>query len=353
MKFLSDAFIKREGRMTPGRAPEMSVLIVTPDDYRTIRRTVRHLAAQTIRHRLELVVVAPSRDTLGLVEDEVEGFHGVRVVEVGEVTTVARMKAQGLRAASAPYVAFAEDHCYPEPEWAALLLAAHREGWAAVGPTMCNANPSGTVSWAGLYLNYGCCLAPSAAGEAGGLPWHNVSYRRELLLQYGEELPGLLAVEGLLLEDLRAKGHGLYFEAAARTSHVQISRLSSWVRHAFWGGRLFGSARARRKRWPAWRRLVYACGSPLIPFVRLRRTLPKFYRTGRRELVPRVLPAMFAGLIPHAFGEAAGYALGAGDAERQYSFYEMRRRAHVNEEDRRALAAEDERIFSVDGKAEG
>jgi hypothetical protein len=98
-----------------------------------------------------------------------------------------------------------------------------------------------------------------------------------------------------------------------------------------------------------WRRLVYVCGSPLIPLVRLRRTLPKFYGTGRRELVPRVLPALLSGLIPHAVGEAAGYALGAGDAERQYSFYEMRRRRHVSDEDRRALDAEDELIFSDQG----
>jgi hypothetical protein len=329
----------------------MSVLIVTPDDYASIRRTVGHLRAQTISRRLELVIVAPSRAGLELVGHEVEDFAGVRVVEVGEVRTVARAKVLGIREASAPFVAFAEDHCYPEPEWAALLLAAHREGWAAVGPTMSNANPRSMVSWAGLYLNYGCCLAPASAGESRHLPWHNISYRRDLLLEYGEELAGLLAVEGLLLEDLRARGHGVYFEAAARTSHVNISRLGSWVPHTFWGGRLFGAARARHNSWPAWRRLVYVCGGPLIPLVRLRRTLPLVYRTTRRgDLLPRVLPAMLAGLIPHAVGEAAGYAFGAGDAERRYSFYEMKRRRHVTEEDRRALAAEDELIFSATGE---
>lgn len=339
--------------MTPEEAPEMSVLIVTPDDYRTIRRTVYHLGAQTIRDRLELIICAPSRERLGLFEAEVSGFHSVRVVEAGEIRTVARAKVLGVREASAPFIAFAEDHCYPEPEWAARMLAAHREGWAAVGPTMCNGNPLSATSWAGLYLNYGCCMAPAGPGEAHNLPWHNISYRRDLLLQYGEELPGLLAVEGLLLEDLRAKGHGLYFEAGARTAHVNISRLSSWVGHTFWGGRLFGSARARRKRWPVWRRLLYVCGGPLIPLVRLRRTLPLIRETERgRRILARMLPAMLAGLLPHAFGEATGYAFGAGDAERRYSFYEMNRRRHVTREDRRALAAEDELLFSGGGKAE-
>ena len=40
-----------------GSAPEMSVVIVTPDGYETIRRTVEHLRAQTVKDRLELVIV--------------------------------------------------------------------------------------------------------------------------------------------------------------------------------------------------------------------------------------------------------------------------------------------------------
>ena len=324
--------------MADRSAPDRSVLLVTPDDYQTIRRTVRHLSAQTVAERLELIIIAPSKDGLGLVAGEVGGFQRVRVVEVGEIKRVAPAKAAGVAEATAPLVAFAEDHCYPEPDWAARLIAAHREGWAAVGPAMCNANPLTMVSWAGLYLNYGCCLGAAGSGAARNLPWHNISYRRQLLLDYGTDLPALLAVEGLLLDDLRSRGHGLYLEAEARTSHVNISRLSSWVVHAFWGGRLFGAARAREKRWSVWRRLAYVCGGPLIPVIRLRRTVPVIYRTGRgRELMPRILPAMFAGLIPHALGEVAGYALGVGDAERRYSYFEMKRTRHVTAQDRQGM----------------
>ena len=324
--------------MADRRIPEMSVLLVTPDDYQTIRRTVGHLRAQTVAGRLELVIIAPSRGGLGLVDEEVGGFQRVRVVEVGEIKRVAPAKAAGVAEASAPLVAFAEDHCYPEPEWAGHLINAHRQGWAAVGPAMCNANPLTMVSWAGLYLNFGSCLGTAGSGAARNLPWHNISYRRQLLLDYGTDLPALLAVEGLLLDDLRSRGHGLYLEAKARTSHVNISRLSSWVVHTFWGGRLFGAARAREKGWSVWRRLAYVCGGPLIPVIRLRRTVPVIYRTGRgRELMPRILPAMFAGLIPHALGEVTGYALGVGDAERRYSYFEMKRARHVTARDRLSM----------------
>jgi hypothetical protein len=316
----------------------MSVLILTPGGFDLIRETVRHLRAQTARASLELVVVAPSRDALGPFGFETEGFARVRVVEAGEIRRAASAKALGVRAACAPVVAFAEEHCYPEPEWARLLLAAHARGWGAVGPQMCNANPSSAVSRAGLYLNYGPCLAPAEPGPSAALPWHNISYRREVLDAYGEDLASLLAVEGLLLEDVRSRGHGLYFDAAARTHHVNISRFSSWVAHSFWGGRMFGAARG--KKWTRLRRLAYIGGGPLIPLVRVRRALPQVYRTGAGHRdVARVLPAMLAGLIPHALGEVAGYAFGAGAAEERYSSFEMNRSLHVTERDRRELAA--------------
>jgi hypothetical protein len=327
----------------------MSVLILTPGGFELIRETVRHLRAQTARERLELVVVAPSRQALGSFESATGGFASVRVVEAGEIRRAAPAKASGVRAARGAFVAFAEEHCYPEPEWAGLLLAAHARGWDAVGPQMCNANPSSAVSRAGLYLNYGACIAPAEPGPSPRLPWHNVSYRRELLDAYGEDLATLLAVEGLLLDDVRARGHGLYFEAAARTHHVNISRLSSWVAHSFWGGRMFGAARARGKRWTRLRRLAYVGGGPLIPLVRVRRALPEVYRTGAgHKDVARVLPAMLAGLIPHALGEVAGYAFGAGKSEERYSSYEMNRSLHLTERDRRELAARAESALRVE-----
>jgi hypothetical protein len=321
----------------------MSVLILTPGGFDLIRETVRHLRAQTARTRMELVVVAPTREALGPFEREAQGFARVRVVEAGEIRRASAAKAEGVRAASAAVVAFAEEHCYPEPEWADLLLAAHARGWDAVGPRMCNANPSSAVSRAGLYLNYGACLAPASKGPTERLPWHNISYRREALDAYGEDLAALLAVEGLLLDDMRARGRGLYFEAEARTHHVNISKFSSWVAHSFWGGRMFGAARARGKSWTPLRRLVYVGGGPLIPLVRVRRALPEVYRTGAGHgAVARVLPAMLAGLIPHALGEVTGYAFGAGRAEERYSSYEVNRSLHVTERDRRELAARSE-----------
>ncbi len=56
--------------------------------------------------------------------------------------------------ASAPVVALVEDHAYPAPGWAEGIIDAHKNGWAAVGPVMANANPHGLMSWVNLLIEY-------------------------------------------------------------------------------------------------------------------------------------------------------------------------------------------------------
>ena len=85
------------------QAPRLSVLLITPESYRNIRRAALHLGRQTIREGIELVVVAPAAEGLGIVDDEVSCFHSVRVVEVGEISRVSAAKLDGIRAARAPF----------------------------------------------------------------------------------------------------------------------------------------------------------------------------------------------------------------------------------------------------------
>lgn len=71
--------------MTHSRSPDLSVVIVTPADYRVIRKTIRHLAAQTVPERLEIVIGATSEANLAPMESELKAFHSHKIVELGEV----------------------------------------------------------------------------------------------------------------------------------------------------------------------------------------------------------------------------------------------------------------------------
>lgn len=57
------------------RTPDLSVVIATPDCYRTIRKTIGHLRTQTVKDRLEIVIVAPSADALESEEAELSEFY--------------------------------------------------------------------------------------------------------------------------------------------------------------------------------------------------------------------------------------------------------------------------------------
>ncbi len=308
--------------------PQLSVVVVTPDRFETVRKTVKHLRAQKVRSAIEVVLVAPSASDLALDAEELHGFHSHRIVEVGPIDSTARARAEGVRRASGWVVALAEDHSFPAPRWAEKLIEAHRAGWTAVGPVISNANPRSAVSWANLLIEYAPWLEGAVGGEAEHLPGHNGSYKREALLGYGDRLEEMLDAESILHWDLRARGHRLYLEPRARTFHQNFSVPFASVPLRFNGGRLFAAARARG--WPAWRRALYTFASPLIPVVRAARiTREVTKRKPLRRILPRVLPALFAGLAFDGLGEMVGYATGAGRSMARLSDLEFHRRRYL------------------------
>jgi len=259
------------------------------------------------------------------------------VVEVGAIKSTGGAIAAGVRQASAPVVAYAEEHSYPDPAWAEALIEAHSKPWAAVGAVIANANPGNMISWANLFTDFGPWVEPASAGETSRLAWHHAAYKRAILLEYGPKLQTMLETEGILHSDLRTRGYRLYLEPAAKTNHVNVSLLSSYIWAEFHGGRMFGATRARDGRWSIFRRLLYLGGMPLIPLVRLQGVLRDIRRSGREhELLPRVLPALIMGLAAHAIGEVTGYTLSAGDAAQRRVSFELNRHLHVTAQDREA-----------------
>lgn len=320
------------------REPLLSVILVTPDRFDTIERTVQHLRAQELRDRIELVIVAPSRQSLGVEEAMLSDFGHRQVVEVGAIRSNASGYAAGIRQATAPVVVLGEDHSYPGPGWAEALSKAHEQPYAVVGPVVANANPGSAVSWADFILGYGPWLDPTPSGEVDYLPGHNSAYKRDLLTEYGPELDVWLEAESVLHGDLRSRGHRLYLEPSARTFHFNFSRRSSWLAATFHSARTFAARRVRTGRAFPLRRLLFTLGTPLIPVIRLRRCLRDLRRCEQPVSLPRLLPSLVLALLVSATGEAIGYAIGPGDSPQQVAQFEFHRDRHVNTKDRAAMA---------------
>ncbi|NLG26763.1 MAG: glycosyltransferase [Chloroflexi bacterium] len=305
-------------------APALAVIIATPDNYETVRAAVGLLAAQTAHATLEVLIVAPSTEVLAAAQAHVGAALRLRVVPVASGTSVGAANAAGVRAAQAPLVAFIEEHVAPDPDWAAALIAAHAGPWAAVGPVARNANPDCLVSWADFALSYSPWVEGAPAGAVAHLPGHNSSYKRTLLLAYGDALERLLGAESVLHWDLRARGHQLWLEPAARIAHLNFGLLRPWLTVLWHASRLFAAVRAQR--WPAWRRALYALGSPGIPLVRLVRIARHLRHADAAQRPPWLAwPLIVLGLLVSAAGEGVGYARGGGHAAERMSALESHR----------------------------
>ncbi len=308
--------------------PAMSVVTITPDGYATIRTLLQHLHTQSVKHEIELVIVAPAAADIARDAPVLQGFWDVAVVPFGNVIAApAAARAAGVRAARGAIVAFVEDHCFPQAGWAEALIAAHRQPYAAVGPAVGNANPGSAISWANLLIEYAPWLDPASGGLVEHLPGHNSSYKRAVLLEYGDRLEALLQAESILHWDLHARGHQLRLEPAARALHLNYSGAAASVRLRLHGGRLFAATRARH--WPVAKRVAYAAAGPLIALVRLRRILRQVRQRRVATLPHPTVVALALLLFCDAAGQVGGYLCGAGAAAGQagrFEFHENRQR---------------------------
>jgi len=116
---------------TERTAPELPVILPTSGTIESIRRALAVLGRQPVAERLEVVVAAPELGMLGQEPAEPSVFGATRLVEFGRGGKIAAGYGAGIRFARAPLVALAEDHCFPDPGWAAALIEAHRGPWAA------------------------------------------------------------------------------------------------------------------------------------------------------------------------------------------------------------------------------
>ena len=109
---------------------DLSVVICSLNGAAGLDRCLRALAAQTGPAELEIIVVddGSTDDT-----SDIAQAHGATVIRHTVNCGLAAARNSGFLAASAPIVAFLDDDCEPEPQWAQGLLDAYEDGVVGVG----------------------------------------------------------------------------------------------------------------------------------------------------------------------------------------------------------------------------
>ena len=290
--------------------PSMSVILWTPDTYKTLHRTIASLRKQTFRDSIEVILSGPSSSSLDGAASDLECFGAHQLVVADSFTKSAQVRAQCVRVARAPVVAFMQDHCFPVPEWAEALIKRYEEPWSGVGCVFINANPENATSWCNFFAAYGEGADPPPAGPPRLIGGHNSSYRRDALMSYGDALPDMLESSTALQWDLIKRGHNFTVDSGAKMSHENFSRLAPSIHLHFHLGRVFASKRTAK--WSVPIRIIYAASCPLLPPLRIGRMVRVASRIGRRDLIPQILPVAALLLICSGLGEAIGALLGPG-----------------------------------------
>jgi hypothetical protein len=328
-------------------APALSVVLTTPYDFDSLRPVIGYLRAQTIRDRMEIVLVGSTPDVFRVDPEVTEGFWGHQVLHVGPIHSLNVPRAVGIRKTRAPIVALTEDHCFPAPGWAEALVRAHAGPWAGVGPTVIIANPRRFMSWANHLVQYLPWVQHTPSGVVTDLPGHNSSYKRDVLMQFDADLETIFTAEAWLHTELRRRGHQLYMDASAVAYHVYITRFRPYCQENYYIGRQFAANRGRR--WSYARCLFYAAACPLLPPLRLWRIGKRLLELGWfAELVPWAVPWMCLGLGLSAAGEFMGYAFGMGPAATMTLDLDFRRNRFMSGDERARIWPGRNAVFDPD-----
>lgn len=318
---MSDSTPMRGGA---ANAPELSIVLVVGALRGRAEECLRSVLREEASRRVEVLVMDLAQ---AIAPPLAAADHpSVRTLALEPGTAYASARAEGVRRARAPVVAFLEEHCRMKPGWIEAVLAAHSGPWAGVGGEVHNGNPRAAMSATIALMNYAPWLPPARRDEdAAHLPGHNSSFLRDRLLAFGPELDLLLVSDINLHRRLRLAGERLLLDPAVRFEHINETGFGSLARGYYLWHRLYGWSRARVFRWPLWRRFFYIAVAPAIPFYFLVRQYREIRRL-RPDLIPafaRGLPLIWAAQTISAFGQAVGLLFGAGDTASRFTRFEL------------------------------
>jgi hypothetical protein len=338
---------------TPNAPLRLSVVFVARRSLSSIQKILKCLIAQTASPRIEFLHSSDSPELLREAENFLASrsrFAQCRFL-LHRSKNLAEARALCVAEATGDAVAFSEDHCFPETNWAEELLAAFEssEDIKAAAPVMLNPNPEMAVSRVQFQLFFGSHRKDSSSRprfeHAERLPTHNTAYRRDALVEALRK-DSFLA-EWFLQEKIHANSPSTRFVLCTHTAlgHVNMSRLCPAVRQAFLGGRIFGGERARQMEWGWKTKAVRFVLFPIVPLVIVQRSVPLLKdKNSLARTISNFLTALALQFV-HAFGESIGTCFGLGRAADAYGDTECDRTRFVRSAERtRLLSLQDSAV---------
>ena len=286
-------------------APDLSVVVASVNGFPYLGECLASLE----RHCGDAEVIVADWTDEETRERVRERWPGVKLLSFDEPMTVPELRAAGVFAAEAPYVALIEDHVVVREGWAERILDAHRRGYDVAGGPVENVVTGRVRDWAAFFCEYSAFLAPLPSGETYDLPGMNVSYSRAAI----EAIDDLLREgrwESWLHARLRERGFRFWSDPDAAIEHAKDFGLHEFLSQRYHYSRSYAGMRNPDL---GGRRALYVLGSPaIVPLVYWRTARNVLSRGRRRRELVQATPLILLYTTVWAFGEAIGYAIGGG-----------------------------------------
>lgn len=306
----------------PSPSPDLSVVVVVGPLRERAAGCVASLLSQDAIARMEILLVDLRTDLPPVSGSE---HPAVVTLRLPAGTSFAGARVAAIRAARGSAVALVEEHSRALPGWAAAVLAAHADGWAAVASEMHVANPGiGKADINGV-MNYGLFAPPLARGEATIAPPFHTSFSREALVSLGPALEEAAFSDVCLWDEIRRRGGRLLQEPGARLAHINETSLRAPLLADFHFHRFWVGYRRRKEGWSPARCLAAVVLAPVYPAYylrlyarRLRERNPDLVRLLKRHPVH-----VYLRQLGPAAGQAFGLLFGPGRAASRFTRYEV------------------------------
>jgi len=294
-------------------ADDLSVVIPCYNGKQTILACLESLYHQDEAPGEVILVDSSADGTLELVAKhypEVHCFHFPYRVFPGPA------RNQGVEIAKGRIIAFIDADCIAASDWTAHIAAQHAAGHQIVGGAVELGNPNSALAWAGHLMEFREFLPKGPAHTMMHVPTCNISYRRNLLEEYGGFPDSYYPQEDLLFNHLlHRNGFTIWFDPAIRVKHFCRDNLIGYLSHQHRIGRVTcvtlsrtqmqGSEISRRPRL-AW------LAAPGLGMLKYLRTTTAFFGFARAESFrhPGLLVVLLLGSIWWVRGFAAGARTG-------------------------------------------
>ena len=290
--------------------PLVSVVIPSVNGLPAIAECLEALARQEGDVSAEVLVV----DRCGeQVRSALRGrFPSVQVIAADGTTSVPALRALGIARAKGKMIAILEDHCNVERGWLQAIGRQSEAGHLVIGGAVRNGSVDRTIDWAVFFCEYARFMPPVPRGVVAEITGNNSVYDRGVLDRLGPEVQEEVW-ESFLHDRMRALGVPFHSDPDLVVTHKKRFGYLYFLAQRYHYSRSFAGMRMKGSPW--WKRVGYACATPLLPGLlmgRMAATVARKRRHGARFL--QASPAIATFLVSWAWGEAVGALLGPGQS---------------------------------------